>query len=32
VKNVYIDPEFATLRKDARFEELMKEHTVVLPE
>jgi tetratricopeptide (TPR) repeat protein len=32
VKNVYTDPEFANLRKDARFEELMKEHTVVLPE
>jgi tetratricopeptide (TPR) repeat protein len=32
VKNVYTDPEFANLRKDARFEELMKEHTVVIPE
>ncbi len=32
VKAVYTDPEFASLRKDARFEELMKEHTVVLPE
>ncbi|HTJ86150.1 MAG TPA: tetratricopeptide repeat protein [Terriglobales bacterium] len=32
VKNVYTDPEFANLRKDARFEELMKEHTVALSE
>jgi tetratricopeptide (TPR) repeat protein len=32
VTAVYTDPEFASLRKDARFEELMKEHTVVLPE
>jgi tetratricopeptide (TPR) repeat protein len=32
VKNVYTDPEFASLRKDARFEELMKEHTVVVQE
>lgn len=32
VKNVYTDPEFANLRKDARFEELMKEHPVALPE
>jgi tetratricopeptide (TPR) repeat protein len=32
VKDVYTDPEFANLRKDARFEELMKEHMVVLPE
>lgn len=32
VKAVYTDPEFANLRKDARFEELMKEHTAPLPE
>lgn len=32
VKDVYTDPEFATLRKDARFAELMKENPAPLPE
>jgi len=32
VKNVYTDPEFAELRKDARFAELMKEKPVAIPE
>jgi tetratricopeptide (TPR) repeat protein len=32
VKQVYSDPEFADLRKDARFEELMKEHPTPLPD
>jgi tetratricopeptide (TPR) repeat protein len=32
VKEVYTDPEFAELRKDARFAELMKEKPVVIPE
>jgi len=32
VKDVYTDPEFATLRKDARFAELMKEKPAALPE
>jgi tetratricopeptide (TPR) repeat protein len=32
VKDVYTDPEFASLRKDARFAELMKEKPLALPE
>jgi tetratricopeptide (TPR) repeat protein len=32
VSDAYRDPEFATLRKDARFTELMKERPVALPE
>jgi tetratricopeptide (TPR) repeat protein len=32
VKNVYTDPEFAELRKDARFEQLMKSKPVAIPE
>ena len=32
VKDVYTDPEFAELRKDARFEQLMKEQLHILPE
>ena len=32
VNDVYRDPEFANLRKDTRFEELMKEHPAGLPE
>lgn len=32
VNDVYTDPEFANLRKDTRFEELMKEHPAGLPE
>ncbi|SRR5581483_4379429 len=32
VKNVYTDPEFAELRKDARFEQLMKSKPVVISE
>ena len=32
VKDVYTDPEFATLRKDTRFTELMKEKPAALPE
>jgi tetratricopeptide (TPR) repeat protein len=32
VKNVYTDPEFAELRKDARFAELMKMNPVAIPE
>ncbi len=32
VKAVYTDPEFAELRKDARFAELMKEKPVAIPE
>lgn len=32
VKNVYTDPEFAELRKDARFEQLMKSKPLAIPE
>jgi tetratricopeptide (TPR) repeat protein len=32
VKNAYTDPEFADLRKDARFDELMKAKPLALPE
>ncbi len=32
VKDVYTDPEFADLRKDARFAELMKRQPVAIPE
>jgi tetratricopeptide (TPR) repeat protein len=32
VKDVYTDPEFATLRRDARFAQLMKEKPAALPE
>jgi tetratricopeptide (TPR) repeat protein len=32
VKDVYTDPEFADLRKDARFTELMKSKPVAIPE
>ena len=32
VKNAYTDPEFADLRKDARFDELMKSKPIVIPE
>jgi tetratricopeptide (TPR) repeat protein len=32
VKDVYVDPEFADLRKDARFLELMKMKPVAIPE
>ena len=32
VKDVYTDPEFASLRKDARFAELMNEKPLALPE
>jgi len=32
VKGVYTDPEFADLRKDARFAELMKMNPVAIPE
>jgi tetratricopeptide (TPR) repeat protein len=32
VKNVFTDPEFAELRKDARFEQLMKSKPIAIPE